>query len=307
MKPYGTDTAPPADRPPEPSRELLEIGGGLLYRTGEVRSALDSSWELLGKDLFPELSSLFAESQTGGRGRYGRTWASPPGHVYASMRLPLRPPFEGSAAPAAMAAMLALALEEETGTRILIKWPNDLILDGRKAGGILLENRRGALMAGIGLNVGRPPDLSEEDGGRDPSAPPPGALPEDSAGSGGPFGLWKRLAKNVIARYNAGSALLPPAARAPSGRAPVPDRGPGRNPCAPVLRTGFPDLMDAAASRLYGMGRRVLVKRPAPAASEGELALEGRIAGLDAGGALVVETSRGPRSLWSGTVLFPPD
>ncbi|MDR1312669.1 MAG: hypothetical protein LBQ12_02995, partial [Deltaproteobacteria bacterium] len=74
----------------------------------------------------------------------------------------------------------------------------------------------------------------------------------------------------------------------------------------PVPDRSFAGLRESAVSRLYGLGRRVRVERPLPRAFDGEESLEGAIAGLDAEGALLVETREGVRSLWSGTVLFPP-
>ncbi|MDR2611704.1 MAG: hypothetical protein LBG06_02305 [Deltaproteobacteria bacterium] len=254
---------------------------------------LDSSWELHAAGAFPAFSSFLAGSQLAGRGRFGRAWASPPGHVYASLRLPLAPPFEGSAASVAFALFLSLALEDVLGLRFSIKWPNDLLLDGRKAGGILLENRRGALMAGIGLNLGAPPELPP---GRDPGAPPPGAIPEARlSGRGGPTGLWKELVKCVLLRYN-DSFVTRDHASVGTGR---PER-PARVP------PGFAVLLDAASSRLHGLGGRVRVERPCPQARPGETSLTGRIVGLDAAGALLVETREGIRALWSGTLLSPP-
>ncbi|MDR3153047.1 MAG: biotin--[acetyl-CoA-carboxylase] ligase [Deltaproteobacteria bacterium] len=318
---------PLSSGPREPSLDLSACGGGLFYREGKVTSVLDRSWELFREGAFPELSSLFADCQSAGRGRFGRAWASPPGGVYASLRLPLAPPFAGSAAGLALAVLVCLALEEETGLRPQIKWPNDILLDGRKTGGILLENRQGALMAGIGLNVGAPPGLPE---GRVPEAPPPGALPPSVlAGRDGPSGLWIDLLKNVILSYNGRFALqasgsgpaapLRPVAKsgaaalAPSGvpgaAASAPSGGPGakagpREPSGPDSRD-FPKLQAAATRLLYGLGRPIRVERPGPQASPDEVFLEGILTGLDGAGALVVKTPEGLRALWSGTLLFP--
>lgn len=296
MTPDGDPNAIPLR--PEASWELRDIGGGLLYRAGRVASALDSAWELYGQGVFPELSTLVAESQSAGRGRFGRYWISEPGHVYASIRLPLAPPFDGSAAPIALALFVSQALEDVAGLATEIKWPNDILLSGRKTGGILLENRRGALMAGIGLNVGVPQLPTEA---RDDAAPVPGALPAFALPVEGPFGLWKEIAKNLILRYNGNSALLKPG----QGDTPPAASGPDEGTLRPGL--GFAELIGDATSRLYGLGRPVRVERPAPQNSEGEAFLEGILAGLDESGALLVETPDGFRALWSGTLLFPED
>ena len=100
----------------------------------------------------------------------GREWSSPPGGgIYLSLLLrPTLPPagFPGITLLAAAAA--GRAIEEETGLKPRVKWPNDLLLGGRKVCGILVETGRGGsgkgyLVAGIGLNVERerfPPELA---------------------------------------------------------------------------------------------------------------------------------------------------
>lgn len=103
---------------------------------------------------------VVAEEQTSGRGRFGRPWYSERGSgIYAS--LILRPVLPPSAAPVLtlMAGLaLAQALAQETGLATDIRWPNDVLLGGRKAGGILTEmsadlDRIHAVVIGIGVNV----------------------------------------------------------------------------------------------------------------------------------------------------------
>lgn len=105
-----------------------------------------------------------ANTQTVGRGRLGKSWASPPGTgLYFS--LILRPRLELAALPQlTLAAGLgaAEAIEAVTGLRVLLKWPNDLLLDGKKIGGILCETgplQQGCepvVIVGVGLNVSTP-------------------------------------------------------------------------------------------------------------------------------------------------------
>jgi len=110
-------------------------------------------------------SLVVAESQTEGRGRLGRSWQSPPGSgLYFSMIL--RPQLDpGDIPKITLAVGLAAcsAIEKVSGLSLLIKWPNDILLGGRKLGGILseaadLQNRGGllAVVLGIGLNVNTP-------------------------------------------------------------------------------------------------------------------------------------------------------
>ena len=106
---------------------------------------------------------LRAERQTQGRGRHGRAWSSPSGNLYASTIVRLRP----SDPPApTLALVAAVALEECVAAYLqrdglLLKWPNDLLLDGAKLSGILLERADGAVVIGMGVNLATHPDLAE--------------------------------------------------------------------------------------------------------------------------------------------------
>jgi BirA family transcriptional regulator, biotin operon repressor / biotin---[acetyl-CoA-carboxylase] ligase len=97
---------------------------------------------------------VLAGEQTAGRGQYGRTWLSPPGTGIALSVL-LNPP-PALRRPAVLTAWAAVAVAEAVrrvaGRQAAIKWPNDLLLRGRKICGILIEQGRGTVV-GIGLNV----------------------------------------------------------------------------------------------------------------------------------------------------------
>ncbi len=91
---------------------------------------------------------VLAQRQTAGRGRGGRTWISPPGNLHLSLlfrpeadmkRWPELSPLAALVAHKAVARLLAQAGRREVRDRLSLKWPNDLLLDGRKLGGILLE------------------------------------------------------------------------------------------------------------------------------------------------------------------------
>ena len=114
---------------------------------------------------------VFAEEQTSGRGRLGRSWWSPRGKgIWMSVLL--RPPLRKGAVPmttilGALAA--ADAIRSVTGLDALIRWPNDVVLEDRKVGGVLVEARTGPrgreLVLGIGIDVATragefPPDLA---------------------------------------------------------------------------------------------------------------------------------------------------
>ena len=98
---------------------------------------------------------IIADSQTAGKGRYGRTFYSPPGHgIYMSMILnrPL------SLATAFAAVSVCEAIEAVSEKRPQIKWVNDVFLDGKKIGGILTEAISGIprIVIGIGINFSTP-------------------------------------------------------------------------------------------------------------------------------------------------------
>lgn len=107
----------------------------------------------------PEGSWLRAARQTGGRGRMGRTWESPDGNLYASTLVRLRP---ADPAPHTLTLVTANAVHALVAPlcsgQARIKWPNDLLVDGAKIAGILLERAGDAVVIGIGINVADHPD-----------------------------------------------------------------------------------------------------------------------------------------------------
>jgi BirA family biotin operon repressor/biotin-[acetyl-CoA-carboxylase] ligase len=106
----------------------------------------------------PEGVWLRAERQSAGRGRQGRAWESPAGNLYISTLIRLRP----SDPPAATLALVAaVALEEAVrtfGVSAILKWPNDLLIDGAKLSGILLERTEDAVVIGLGVNLAHCPE-----------------------------------------------------------------------------------------------------------------------------------------------------
>lgn len=102
----------------------------------------------------PHGTLVTAAAQTAGHGRQGRTWVTPPGRALACS-LVLRDP------PRLLPMLAALAVADvadqldTAGRTATIKWPNDVLLDGRKVAGILAEGRpqEGWVVLGIGLNV----------------------------------------------------------------------------------------------------------------------------------------------------------
>ncbi|MDD5475405.1 MAG: biotin--[acetyl-CoA-carboxylase] ligase [Syntrophales bacterium] len=127
-----------------------------------IPSTQDHAKNLANKG-YPEGTLVVAERQTGGRGRMGRTWVSPPGGLYFSIIL--RPQISISSAtqiPLVAGVALLLAIECSTSLLPRLKWPNDLMIGERKAAGILAEmnaevDRINWVVLGIGINVNTAP------------------------------------------------------------------------------------------------------------------------------------------------------
>jgi BirA family transcriptional regulator, biotin operon repressor / biotin---[acetyl-CoA-carboxylase] ligase len=107
----------------------------------EVTSTLDLAHPL-ARDGAPEGTLILAERQTAGRGRSGRAWASEEGAGIWSTLI-ARPADDAALDVLSLRVGLAMAraLEAFTNDEIRVKWPNDLMLDGGKLGGILIESR----------------------------------------------------------------------------------------------------------------------------------------------------------------------
>jgi BirA family biotin operon repressor/biotin-[acetyl-CoA-carboxylase] ligase len=120
-------------------------------------STNDRARELAGAGA-PHGTLVTAAEQSAGRGRQGRAWSAPAGHALL-MSLVLRD------APGLLPLAAAVAVAQVCGDEARIKWPNDVLIDGRKVCGILAEGRpqEGWAVLGIGLNVAvRVEDLPPE-------------------------------------------------------------------------------------------------------------------------------------------------
>ena len=130
---------------------LLQGRFGRPYRYADVTG---STQRLLEQD-DPEGAVAVAEEQTRGRGRLGRTWQAPARtSILASVLL--RPAVDQTRLPElslVAGRALAAAVTEVTGIEPTIKFPNDLLIGGRKVAGILAESSEGRVVLGIGVNV----------------------------------------------------------------------------------------------------------------------------------------------------------
>jgi len=110
-----------------------------VVRLGTVASTQEAAREL------PIGSVVVAEHQTAGRGRLDRRWEAPPGTALLASFVVAPHPLLSLAA--------GVAAAEACGPQARLKWPNDVLIDGRKAGGILVEMTAVKAVVGVGINL----------------------------------------------------------------------------------------------------------------------------------------------------------
>jgi BirA family transcriptional regulator, biotin operon repressor / biotin---[acetyl-CoA-carboxylase] ligase len=129
------------------------------YETVTSTNDLALAWAESGA---PDGAMVIADTQTAGRGRMSRRWITPPDSALA-FSLVLRPMAQEMTKPALFSPLgglaLSIALESRYGLRPAIKWPNDVLLGGKKTAGVLAESawqggKPLAIILGIGVNVG---------------------------------------------------------------------------------------------------------------------------------------------------------
>ena len=144
------------------------VAAPALVRLGRVDSTQTVAFALAA-DGAADRTVVVAQAQTAGRGRHGRLWLDEPGASLLTSII-LRPRLEPARLPTlSLAAGVAVveALERVTGLKPRLKWPNDVLVDGRKLAGILLESRISPsplVVLGIGVNLAQrvfPADLAE--------------------------------------------------------------------------------------------------------------------------------------------------
>ena len=229
--------------------------GHPVYLYGQVGST-NAVAKQLAEAGAPEGLLVLAETQTAGRGRAGRAWITPAGTALA-LSLLLRPKL-----PLAQVTRLMMlagvsvceAIEQETGLRPALKWPNDVLIASKKAGGILIESGLAGdhldyAVVGIGLNVSEAPVL--------------GALDFPAA-------ALQSVAGRAVDRLRLLRALLQQLADSYADLA-APESG---------------QLYAAWSARLAWLGERVVAYE-----SEGEI--QGTLDGADADGALRVRLDSG--------------
>jgi BirA family transcriptional regulator, biotin operon repressor / biotin---[acetyl-CoA-carboxylase] ligase len=148
-----------ATTPLRPRPGSGRLAGPLVHR--DVTGSTNDDARSLALAGAPAGTVVVAEEQTAGRGRQGRQWAAPRGRTLI-LSVVLRPATSAATGwpglallPLAVAVGVSEACEAAAPVRCRIKWPNDVLVDGRKVAGILIESRpqEGWAVSGIGLNV----------------------------------------------------------------------------------------------------------------------------------------------------------
>ncbi len=161
MTTFATPNSDPIDERSIRSVLTTTVMGCRIAYLASTRSTMDDA-RRAAEDGAPDGTLIVADEQSAGRGRFQRTWVSPPG-VNLYLSLLLRPSPE-AASQLSMMAPLALAralrrVAAGRGGAITIKWPNDVRMGGRKIGGILIESSLaqvgadGFSIVGMGVNV----------------------------------------------------------------------------------------------------------------------------------------------------------
>ena len=168
-----------------------------LFHTEQCSSTMDLAWLLHDRNEFPAWSSVLSDHQRSGRGQFKRQWVSHPGNLYVSFRFPEKNSLT-SAAPFITALAINRALQQ-LNIHSEYKWPNDILVHGKKMGGILVEERSGVVIVGIGLNLVQSPTMDDM---RDPRCLSAGHLSESGL-SVTPMEIWPSILKTIMELFDA--------------------------------------------------------------------------------------------------------
>lgn len=135
-----------------------------ITHLAEVGSTND--WLLARADDLGDGHWVIADRQTAGRGRRGRAWSDGAGNLMASVLVRAEGEVQQLSFVAALALLAALNAvgghgPQTAAPRFCLKWPNDVLLDGVKVSGILLERAGDALVVGFGVNITSHPQATE--------------------------------------------------------------------------------------------------------------------------------------------------
>jgi BirA family biotin operon repressor/biotin-[acetyl-CoA-carboxylase] ligase len=153
---------------PDAVKPLLRGRFGHVYRYAGIT---ESTQRMLAEDE-QEGAIAVAEEQTEGRGRLGRAWEAPAG-TSVLVSVLLLPAVEASRLPELSliaGGAVAQAIVDVTGLEPAIKFPNDVLVDGRKVAGILAESSEGRVVLGIGVNANQAPEQLPIDAKTEPTS-----------------------------------------------------------------------------------------------------------------------------------------
>lgn len=213
---------------------------------------------------------VFAERQTAGKGRLGRSWlANPYENLTFSLVLrPTLPPEALNLLPLYAAVALAEAIEHETGLSVECKWPNDLLIGGKKIAGILLEGSLKEdgldyVVLGIGVNVNQtsfPDDIAQR----------ATSLKVQAGREIDRILLLREILKTLETRYTA------------------------------IMKKGFHNLIPLWLSRTTMLNKEISV-------TQDGIVISGIVKGLSPEGALILDAGGTEKTLFAGdvTILVP--
>ncbi len=135
-----------------------ELGAYKLISFDKISSTQDYAHDLIAQKKATDKTVITALAQSAGRGRYRRTWVSHHGNLYASFiyKIAERDPRLSYAVAVAVAETLI-----SFGLKPQIKWPNDVLIDGKKISGVLIEYAQNFVIVGIGINIQTCPTVKE--------------------------------------------------------------------------------------------------------------------------------------------------
>ena len=135
-----------------------KLGAYKLISFDKISSTQDYAHDLIAQKKAADKTVVTALAQSAGRGRYRRTWVSHHGNLYASFiyKIAERDPRLSYAVAVAIAETLI-----SFGLKPQIKWPNDVLIDGKKISGVLIEYAQNFVIVGIGINIKSCPTVKE--------------------------------------------------------------------------------------------------------------------------------------------------
>ena len=153
------------------ARAAGRMSGGINTLVYLPQAESTNAWAKAHLDRFGPVGGVYTLNQTAGRGRLGRAWHNAAGRALyytAVLRLELA---DAGALPLYASLAVAAALRRRYGVQCQIKWPNDLLLGGKKVAGILCESCQGpgpggprAVLCGVGVNLAQPADYFAKNG-----------------------------------------------------------------------------------------------------------------------------------------------